>query len=82
MSKRKSKQRQIKKHNARIIRLWGHDALYVTSVLEISREDLPPDVLNKAPDATGAIEITSEVHFFEGDDGPPIYAPDGTKIVY
>lgn len=74
MSKSKSKQRQIKKHNARILHLWGHDFINAIIVGEIdtinlrelTREGLPPNA----------------IRIYEVDDGPPIYAPDGTKIVY
>lgn len=43
--------------------LWQHDAsappiAKVDSVTEISRDQLPADVLAKAPDATGGVEIT------------------------
>jgi len=55
--------RTLQENAKRIRFLWQHDASQppiarVDSMREISREELPIEILNKAPEATGGVEVT------------------------
>ncbi len=48
---------------ARVRFLWNHDSWQppiasILSIREVGREELPPKVLEKAPEATGGVEVT------------------------
>ncbi len=49
--------------------LWNHDSWQppiasILSIREVGREELPPQVLEKAPEATGGVEVTRR--YYEG----------------
>lgn len=54
----------------RVRHLWNHDSrtppiASITDIKEVGREDLPPEVLEKAPDATGGLVVERE--YYEND---------------
>ena len=55
----------IQERGDRIFHLWQHDfsspaIAIVKSIRELSRAELPPKVLQRAPDATGGVEVVRE----------------------
>lgn len=54
---------------ARVRFLWNHDSWQppiasIVDIREVGREELPPQVLEKAPEATGGVEVTRK--YYEG----------------
>lgn len=55
----------LSERSGKILHLWQHDfssppIAKITSLREVGREELPPDVLTAAPEALGGAEVTRE----------------------
>ena len=61
----KSFKKTIKDDKSRFRHLWMHDAwepptAKIVDIYEVSKDDLPDDLLKKFPDATGGLEVVRE----------------------
>lgn len=55
----------LQERNGKIYHLWQHDFMQpaiaiIRNLREIGRDELPPEVLSAAPEATGGLEVTRE----------------------